>query len=193
MKAVFRTGVGLLSVVCLAALIVSVYPGVLQDILFVGVLLSLLLLPVVGVVGLVVLIILEYRGKLRGVRIPRRHFLVAIVLLCVTYGLLKFYIPRRIAFSFSRAAFEQLVLEGAPAGAGDVWAGVYHVEDYESDPRGGVFFRVHTGFDGIGPDQMSYGFAFKANAEGTPFGAARYRRHRLGGGWCWFKVSDDWY
>ena len=193
MKGASRAGVGLVSVVCLAALIASVYPGVLQDIMFYGILLSVLGIPIVGVVGLVVWIVLRRRGKLRGLQFPWRHVGIAFVLLCVTYGLLKFYVPRRIAFSFSRAAFEQLVLEGAPAGAGDVWAGVYHVDDYEIDPRGGMFFRVYTGHDGIGPDQMSYGFAFRANAEGTPFGASKYRRHRLGDDWCWFRVSDDWY
>ena len=71
--------------------------------------------------------------------------------------------------------------------------GFYGVDEYAADPRGGVYFRVYTGGDGIGPDQMSYGFAHKPNSEGSPFGAASYRVHRLGGDWFWFEASDDWY
>lgn len=71
--------------------------------------------------------------------------------------------------------------------------GAYEVDEYAADPRGGVFFRVHIGFDGISPDRMSYGFAFKPNRQGTPFGAARYRVYRLGGDWYWFHASNDWH
>ena len=55
------------------------------------------------------------------------------------------------------------------------------------------FEIAHIGVDGISPDRMSYGFAYKPNAEGTPFGASRYRVFRLGDDWYWFRVSDDWY
>jgi hypothetical protein len=70
--------------------------------------------------------------------------------------------------------------------------GPYHVDRYGADKRGGVYFRTATGPDGIGPDRMSYGFAFRPNGEGTPFGNAHYRRRHLFGDWYVFAASDDW-
>jgi hypothetical protein len=55
-----------------------------------------------------------------------------------------------------------------------------------------TFFRTHTGPDGLGPDQTSYGFAFRPNDQGTPFGNAHYQHHHLFGGWYAFAASNDW-
>ncbi len=108
-----------------------------------------------------------------------------------------FDVPRRIAFAISRSSFEQSVqtapAPGRPETPPGSHFGVYHVDEYAADSRGGVFFRVYTGPDGIGPDRMSYGFVFKPNPEGTPFGAAGYETHRLSRDWYWFCASDDWY
>jgi hypothetical protein len=70
--------------------------------------------------------------------------------------------------------------------------GPYWVDRYGTDRRGGVYFRTHTGPDGIGPDQMSYGFAFQPNDQGTPFGNAGYQFRHLFGDWYVFAASDDW-
>ena len=41
---------------------------------------------------------------------------------------------------------------------------------------------------------MSYGFAYRPNRQGSPFGAARYGVWRLSGSdWYWFRASDDWH
>ena len=181
---------------CLGTLAISVYPGVLNDLLFLGLILSFMAAPVVGIVALVGLIALARKGKLRGLRIPWMRVAVVFALLFGTYVLLKFYIPRHIAFAASRAAFEQVVPRATPSEyQGSLLnrrLGVYKVDEYAADPRGGVYFRVYRGHD-AGPDWMSYGFAFKPNPEGTPFGGARYRLFRLGKDWYWFHVSDDWY
>jgi hypothetical protein len=39
---------------------------------------------------------------------------------------------------------------------------------------------------------MSYGFAFRPNGRGTPFGNAHYRQCRLFGDWYVFAASNDW-
>jgi hypothetical protein len=113
----------------------------------------------------------------------------------LTYGLLKFYVPRRIAFRAVRGGFEQYVpsavvsgRRGAPL---DRRIGIYHVDQYAADPRGGVYFRTGSAADGLGPDTMSYGFAYRPNGEGTPFGRAAYLVRPLGGEWYWFQASDD--
>jgi hypothetical protein len=38
---------------------------------------------------------------------------------------------------------------------------------------------------------MSYGFAFRPNLKGAPFGNAGYRTRHLFGDWYVFAVSDD--
>lgn len=190
--------VALVGVVCAGALVVSIYPGVLNDLVFIALLLFFLFGLIGGAIGLVVLITLAAKGKLPALRIPWSHAVVSVVILfCSTYAALRYYLPRRIAFAVSRSSFERLVAQ-APQSAEyatplNQWCGVYRVDEYAADPRGGVYFRVYTGADGIGPDQMSYGFVHQPNAEGTPFGASRYRVFRLGNDWFWFRASDDWY
>lgn len=184
------------AVACLAALAISIYPGVLNDLVVLGVLGFCFVLPVVGALGLIGVILLARKGRLRGLRIRWTQAAVIFGLLLGTYVLLKFYVPRRIAFAVSRSSFEQM-LPQATTSTGQGAAlnrrlGLYQVDTYAADPRGGVYFRVHTGPDGIGPDRMSYGFVYKPNDEGTPFGAARYRLFRLGRDWYGFRVSDDW-
>ena len=66
--------------------------------------------------------------------------------------------------------------------------GIYEVGEYAADPRGGVYFRVYDGRYNFGPDRMSYGFAYKPNDKGSPFGEARYRVFPLGHDWYWFQA-----
>ncbi len=113
-----------------------------------------------------------------------------------TLVLLWLHVPQRIAFAFSSADLHGLV-DGAPADEyrGEELGrlvGPYRVDRYAADSRGGVFFRTTTGRDGIGPDQMSYGFAFRPNGQGTPFGNAHYGHYHLFGDWYAFAASDDW-
>lgn len=185
------------TVICIAALTTSIYPGVLNELLFLGFLLSFLVVPVVGIGAVVAVLFLARKGQLRGLRVPWTQIATIVAILFSTCVMLKFYIPRRITFAMSQASFEQLVpqatlseYQGIPLGRR---VGVYEVDEYAADPRGGVYFRVYSGSDGIGPDQMSYGFVYEPNQNGTPFGAARYRLFRLGEGWYWFRASDDWH
>lgn len=184
----------LTALACLTALVVSVYPGVLNDVLLIGVLLSFLILPAMGTV---VFAVLASRGKLPRWRIPWTQVVVIFAILLGSYVVLKFYVPRRIAFAASRPAFEQMLVQATPSEYGGTALnrrlGIFIVDEYAADPRGGVYFRVYRGSDGIGPDQTSYGFVHEPNQKGTPFGAAKYRYFRLGEGWYWYRASDDWY
>jgi hypothetical protein len=116
--------------------------------------------------------------------------------LIVSFALILTGSPRRIAFRISGPAFQRHVAT-APASAYEgkglgLWLGVYYVDRYAADPRGGVYFRTHAGADGIGPDTMSYGFAFRPNPKGTPFGRAGYRYSHVVGDWYSFSASNDW-
>jgi hypothetical protein len=115
---------------------------------------------------------------------------VALSLILIRYG-----IPRRVAFVLSRPAFERHIAmapanrhEGKPL---ERWLGVYYVDRYAADPRGGVYFRTHAGPDGIGLDTVSYGFAFRPNRDGSPYGRAGYHLSHMVGDWYCFSASND--
>lgn len=129
--------------------------------------------------------------------VPGREAVTILVVVVLTLALLVFYVPRRVAFLLSRSSFEKMVQSAPESGYGgtkiNARLGLYRVDEYAADPRGGVFFRVYSGRDGIGPDTMSYGFAHRPNRQGTPFGAAHYALSHVIGDWYWFRASDDWY
>jgi hypothetical protein len=130
----------------------------------------------------------------RGIAIPLRQILIAPILVCTTYALLRYYVPRRIAFRVHLIQFENQ-LPAASATTQPVqlnrWLGIYRVDEIRHDPRGGVYFRTGIGSDGI--DQMSYGFVHRPNQQGTPFGRKLYIYRRLTADWYWFQASDDYY
>lgn len=182
---------------CASALAVSVYPGVLNDVVLLGFFAAVFVVPVAGVFALIAALHVAQEGRWRRLCVPWRHIAVALAIMLGTYAVLKVYVPRRIAFAASRTSFEKM-LASAPQSEFQGKSlrrrlGVYQVDAYAADLRGGVYFRVYRGSDGIGPNTMSYGFAYEPNREGTPFGAAGYRVYRLGDGWYWFHASDDWY
>jgi hypothetical protein len=191
----------------------SVYPGVWVDLLLISFLLSPFSLPALVIGGLVVFFFrarsarkkplepeLDLGGEeIGGGDLPmsrRRPFLISSSVLILSVVLIVTGIPRRVAFLISRPSFQRHVAT-APAseyegeGLGR-WLGVYYVDRYAADPRGGVYFRTHAGADGIGPDTMSYGFAFKPNQKGTPFGRAGYGLTHLVGDWYLFSASNDY-
>ena len=182
---------------CLLALALSIHPGALEDVSLVGVCLMILLVPVVLVAGLVALFVLHRKRKLHLIRPTWAESMIFVALLLGSFVLLKLDVPRRLAFGASRTAFAPLLAratvtdyQGTPL---DRKLGIYFVDRYAADPRGGVYFRVRTGPDGLGPDVMSWGFAYRPNPHGSPFAAAHYTTGPLGGDWYWFGASDDWY
>lgn len=122
----------------------------------------------------------------------RRWLYVAGALAVVTVLLWLADIPRRIALWAVRREFEAL-LAGAPQGKGPLGrrVGCFYVDEYGTDDEGGVYFRTASHPDGIGPDTMSYGFAYRPHPKLTPFGGAGYKTVWLFGDWYWFMVSDD--
>ena len=179
-----------------AAILLSIYPGVLQDILFIMMLTSIIWLPLALILS-VVWLVLMVRSKVRLVDWPWIRYGLAAAILGSTFVLVRYYVPRRLAFMASLSQFEAWVAQAPVHKYGGTplnqRLGAFMVEDYAADPRGGVYFRVNQGGDGIGPDVMSYGFTYQPNRSGTPYGASSYSLYRLGSGWYWFRASDDWY
>jgi len=176
-------GIGLLTL--------SVWPGFV-----IGCFLSLAY-PAIALLGLAwLLIVIRAVPKPygRGTPIPLLQILIAPIMVCSTYALLKFYIPRRIAFVAHISQFEQRLTSAATTTqpiALNRWLGIYRVDQIRHDIRGGVYFRTGIGADGI--DQMSCGFVHQPNPEGSPFGRKYYIYRPLAGDWYWFEASDDYY
>ena len=194
MKLAGTVGIVAVGIICFVALALSVYPGVLNDILFFALVLSVLASPIIVIVGLITLWLLERRGSLWQVAIPRKQVGIALLMLLATFVLLIANVPRRIAFMASRSAF-QTVVDKTPSPVGrdtllNRRLGIYMVDEYEGDARGGTYFRVYSSPDSI--DTISFGFCYRPNSEGSPFGASGYRTFRLGDGWYWFRANNDW-
>jgi hypothetical protein len=54
-----------------------------------------------------------------------------------------------------------------------------------------ICLRTYAGPDGIGPDTMSDGFAFRPNREGMPFGKAGCHLSPMIGDWYRFSAWND--
>jgi hypothetical protein len=201
MRHVARAVIGLTILGSIFSLGLSVWPGKLSEAVFTAVLFGALTAIVWIPVGAAVLIgvaVILGRRRRSGELAPISWIepIMAGFVLLVSLGLLFFNVPRRLGFALSRAQFESQIAAAPKSSHGvslDKRLGVYQVDRYATDPRGGTYFRVFEGSDGIGPDTMSYGFVKTPNTEGTPFGAAHYRYRRLIGDWYWFIASDDWW
>ncbi|MEB3151070.1 MAG: hypothetical protein VKL60_18880 [Sphaerospermopsis sp.] len=202
MKILGKIAICITLFICAAILIISIYPGALNSFFFPVMLVSIICVPI-----FVVLVILFWglrtlgRRNLKSIRLRRQTFVpwreVAIIagIVLVCYVLLKFYIPRRLAFMISQSAFEQVRVQLPISAKRKITLnrklGLYEVDEYAMDSRGGLYFRVFWGGDGLSPDTISYGFVHQPNSEGSPFGAAKYQVFYLYGDWYWFRVSDD--
>jgi hypothetical protein len=86
-------------------------------------------------------------------------------------------VSTRVALWFVEDEFKSL-LATAPNDYGDEplgrWIGCFYVDRYGADESGGVFFRTASHADGIGPDTMSYGIAYRPHQYSCPFGDSRY-------------------
>lgn len=177
-------------------LALAIWPGLIGGVVF-GFPLFVISVPALGIwfLLLVCLGLFDLAGCWKADN-RRRWGLWSAAIMFVTLALLWFHLPQRIAFALwaseLEAAAEKVAAEQSPAHHGPIQAGPFRIDDYVRDERGGVFFRTRTGPDGIGPDTISYGFAFRPNTEGTPFGNAQDKHHHLFGAWYAFAASDDW-
>ncbi len=184
------------ALVCMVALVISIYPGALNQLLFVALVLAIPAASILAVMTLILVVFVFIRGPRGGWRageFPWRYATVTLLMLITTYCALRLYIPRRVAFAACRSSFQRLVDEGAVNDREfNRRIGPYRIDECLVDERGGTYFRVYSSLDGIGPDEMSYGFCHEPNPDGSPFGAADYQTFRLGNGWYWFRASNDW-
>ena len=188
---------GLIGIGALSVLTLSVWPGLLEEYFFKALLFSVIWVPLI-LIAFVIFAVRLYRQRHRDRLIPTPKWatLTIPIILLFTITSLALNIPCRIGFMISRSAFEELqkTISSPPTEpvALNRQAGLYLVDSYATDTRGGLFFRTHWGPDGIGPDTMSYGFAYQPNNTGSPFGNKAYATRKITGHWHWFRTSDDY-
>jgi hypothetical protein len=177
-------------------LVLAVWPGLLEAAVF-DIPLVFVSVPLLGC-WFILLVASALRDLARmpgSARRRRKWGLASATVMFAMMGLLWFQVPQRVGLSFCTPRLQELV-DAAPRGGGvqelGERVGPYRVDVYGGDPRGGVYFRTRTEQAGLSPDQMSYGFAFRPNGRGTPFGNAYYQLRHLFGDWYGFTVSDDW-
>ena len=119
------------------------------------------------------------------------RFILGTAIVTTTALVALLHIPLRIPFYLCKSSFEPFVVS-APAKVIPKRLGIWQVDRYETDLRGGVYFRIGIEQEGISADQVSHGFVYKPNSEGSPFGNARYYYSNLTGDWFYFRASNDW-
>ncbi|WP_435018666.1 hypothetical protein TA3x_000650 [Tundrisphaera sp. TA3] len=187
-------------------LILSAFPGVLADLFRLTLITSCLWFPALGI-GCFVYLLRSSRRKpssesgsddLFGVVQPRRSRVpwkaIAAAVLIVDLGLIACDVPKRIAFAFTRPAFERLLADLSPEDFRhvrvDLRLGLYHVDRIATDSQGGVYFRTRATRDSI--DEFSYGFAYRPDPIRSPFGRCDYKRRHLSGDWYQFIANNDY-
>lgn len=177
----------------IGSLVLSIVPGRFAAMCGLAIPLTICTGPVVGF-ALLLWSVIRGRG-LRFSRVARPTAFTVLMTATLLTLLIYLHIPQRLVFASVRTQFDALVTAAPTSDDGvplNRRIGLYRVDEFARDPRGGVYFRVYIGPDGIGPDRLSAGFAYQPNRTGTPFGRARYQLHSIGDGWYSFSASDDY-
>lgn len=146
------------------------------------------------------------RSKFR--RTTVLEVMAIVFVLTVYFTLYEAKIPAGLMFRlhrqpFETAAKEYLALvnpedpESAYSEMVEKRIGIYTVDAYGIDERGGTYLRVKSFEIGKGTDEISdifsFGFVKNPNPEGSPFGAAHYKLRHIVDDWYVFQVSDDYF
>jgi hypothetical protein len=104
-------------------------------------------------------------------------------------------IPMLIGFGISRSEFDSIVsarqVQPRRVIVTNRMFGIYFVDSYCVDERGGVYFRTAMRPYGLTSGSVSYGFAFRPNPVDCPYGPDEYRIEHLFGEWYCFESVDD--
>lgn len=180
---------------CGLFLVLSIWPGRIE-VAIVSLCLFFIWIPILFFWSL--LIIVKSCSELIRLNDPDRPKLDGIqssLVILFTIILIYFQVPCLIVFACYSQQFRELA-EKAPQDPLvkhqlDKRIGPYYIDYYGSYPAGSVYFRSQSGPDGIGPDEMSYGFAYRPKGKWCTFGKTRYQQKHLFGNWYSFSVSSD--
>lgn len=183
---------------CILLLCLSIWPGHLDNIAFLGmVAFGILLVTPVGWLIFLVLIglIIRQKAGAEAEKVPKkastrshqRSNKASLKAVVLTLLLLFFQVPRSVGFLVSWRSFSQ-ALRTYEHTSLKRHVGLYKIRRVE---RGGSGSYFTTGFSGIGSSHAFHGFVHLPDATTTPFGSKNYRTHRIIGNWHVFKVTDE--
>ncbi|MHC4290452.1 MAG: hypothetical protein ACYSSK_10460 [Planctomycetota bacterium] len=186
-----------ISIICLVFLIWSLWPGSLNEVIFIIAITAFFWIP--GILFFVIhdifKIFRQFRKNKGKAKLLSYRLGLHVLIVSCTFAILTFDIPIRIAFCISKPSFEQFLEKNQSDIRTSVYdkgisenLGIWTVDHCLKDSRGGTYFRIGNELNMI--DTISYGFAFNPNDEGTPFGHVEYKT-RIIGDWYFFCASDD--
>lgn len=177
--------------------VISLWPGLLSNVLWWVIISGIICVPLLAAAGIVLavfLIRLFLKSPNAAVR-PVLYLAVGGMVFLAALVWIYIHGPLRMAFYITQSSFKPYL--GEPIEKGTRYyttarIGIWNIDRRETDFRGGRYFRIGKGPDGFGPDIISYGFAYRPNKDGSPFGNAKYHLSRLNKDWYFFSASDDW-
>ena len=173
---------------------VSVYPGLPSELALLAFISSPFWMPVVCITLWAYASMSRQAPDLLGPRPGRRRwFATAALVLVLNCCSLWCGVPRRLAFLHARPAFQASLAAAPPAHGGarfDRRLGVYYVDRFAADLRGGLYFRTRSSPEGFYKYRMTYGFCHRPNREGSPFGDGKYALAHVVGDWYAFQASE---
>ncbi len=148
MRTLIRVLLGVVILGSLLTLWASIYPGVLSDLLFLGLLLAVPCSPFLLLAGgLIACKLQRLTEQGRMDEVPSFELSAILFVFILTLTLLVIGLPMRVAFAYSRGAFESIdgaVVESTKDRVLNQRLGLYYVDKFARDPRGGAYFRVGT-------------------------------------------------
>lgn len=182
----------------LLAVLLSTWPGVLEGLLLgalsFAALTACVWLPLALIAGVcvVVVVIRSGHGSTVFTYLWRWAAVLALAtVVCATLVVLR--VPTRVVLIFARPRLEALAPAMSTRRTEPVgWVGAFYFRSSAADSRGGVYFCTTETPDGIGPDALSHGLAYRPNRTGSPYGQKDYTLRHLLGDWYEFEASDDW-
>jgi hypothetical protein len=174
---------------------VSVYPGLPSELTFLAFISSPFWMPVACIALWAYASMSRQAPDLLSPRLGRRRwFATAALVLVLNCCSLWCGVPRRVAFLHARPAFQASLAAAPPAHAGGTSfgrrLGVFYVDRFAADLRGGFYFRTRSSPDGFYKYRMTYGFCHRPNPEGSPFGDGKYALAHVVGDWYAFQASE---
>ena len=177
------------TVLCGALLALIAWPGMLEQI-------PSRLALIVGISAAAITAVFALWRFLRPARPnspqPRTSTIVVLFCAIATPILLMTHNTQRVAFSRHQLQFEALLANAPPPGDRSIAnlnadLGLFWIDVWGTDARGGTYFRTMVGAP---PERRSFGFAYRPNTVGSPFGDLEYELQHLTGDWYSFAASD---
>ena len=177
-------------------LVDDLLPGFFGPLRFPFFLVAFFTFPIVAgiILATVIFVVIRFKKEKENSISALKYLLGSGVVVAVSCMMVYLHISLRAAFYLTENSLTEIVesQEFTPESLQSRQIGLWCIDKCKTDDTGGVYLRIGGEMDGISPDWISYGFAYRPDPELTPFGRAGYELTGLAGEWYFFSVSDDY-